>query len=144
MYDNTKIIIVSDHCVFRKTGNLPVLDESNEIFPSTESVNPVLMVKDFGKKGDLKIDSNFMTNADTAWLSCKDVIENPVNPFTGKLISENQKSDCIYVTNTDLWSPDKHPKNVFKLEQWYRIDGDIFDASKVTKVSEKEALEELK
>ena len=63
-------------------GNNPKVD--------VEACNPLFMVKDFDSK-EFKIDNSFMTNADAAVLSCKDLIENPVNPFTGKKIDGSEK-----------------------------------------------------
>ena len=41
-----------------------------------------------------------MTNADTPVLAMKDLIENPVNPFTGKLVSSEAKQQNQYVTTS--------------------------------------------
>jgi hypothetical protein len=49
--------------------------------------NPVLLVKDFNAKGGMKTDNSFMTNADVPSLAAKELIENPINPFTGNSIT---------------------------------------------------------
>ncbi len=84
------------------------------------------MVKDFDSK-EFKIDNSFMTNADAAVLSCKDLIENPVNPFTGKKIDDSEKyaHPQIVVTKT-VTSPSK--KTMFGLDNTYlrTVHDDIF------------------
>ena len=71
IYDNTKIIIVSDH------GNDFAEDSSNihNVSPAMmgrkddqvfSRSHILLMIKDFNAQGNLKIDNRFMSNADTA------------------------------------------------------------------------------
>ena len=38
-----------------------------------------------------------MTVADVPYIATKDVITNPTNPFTGKNITEFDKSDGVYI-----------------------------------------------
>ena len=89
VYDNTKIIIVSDHGAKIKTH---ASDNEMLIY-----LNPLLVVKDFNSKGNYKIDDSFMTVADVPYIATKDVITNPTNPFTGKNITEFDKSDGVYI-----------------------------------------------
>lgn len=59
VYDNTKIIVVSDH--------------GASSFGSTwyeGAVNPIFMVKDFGKRGDFNKSERLLYNADTSALIC--------------------------------------------------------------------------
>ena len=61
VYDNTRIIVVSDHGFGRH------FTDFND-FPSPEEnsrFNCLFMVKDFNSNEDLKTDETFMTNADT-------------------------------------------------------------------------------
>ena len=46
-----------------------------------------------------------MTNADVPYIATKDVINNPINPFTGKSINEFDKSKGINVLNQHLYNP---------------------------------------
>jgi hypothetical protein len=73
LYDNTKIIIVSDH------GN----NFDTELFENTgmQSYNPLLMVKPFNARGPLALSQEFMTNADVPSLAVEGAIPNPVNPY---------------------------------------------------------------
>ncbi len=128
-FDNTKIIIVSDH------GNgenpSPELYDKDKIDGFTKDrLNCVLMVKDFNSKEDFKADNSFMTNADVPSIALKDVVENPVNPFTGKEISGKYKAENgFYITTDDLFMPyHSKSKNAFTVapDSWYNVCGNIF------------------
>ena len=91
VYDNTRIIITADHA--RGLGQLDnlVLDDGSNFLLDAEFYYPLLLVKDFGAEGELTTCEDFMTNADTPTIAVSDIIDNPVNPFTGKEISNNEK-----------------------------------------------------
>ena len=91
VYDNTRIIIVSDHGY-----GLPQREDM--LLPggvNVEAVNPVLLVKDFDSNGEFTVDTQFMTNADTTVLATRGIIADPVNPFTGKAITMEPKERSI-------------------------------------------------
>ena len=64
VYDNTKIIIVSDHGSFSK-GAKTDLPKPNGLKVSPQNFVASLLVKDFNSHGVIKDDYTFMTNADT-------------------------------------------------------------------------------
>ncbi len=141
VYDNTRIIIVSDHGAAIPTDVFPELNDT-KVIPRIEGVNPVLMVKDFNAVGKLKTDMDFMTNADVAAISCDGVIPDPVNPFTGNRINMDGKSgDVIYGGQPYHFSPDNQNKNTFKIGGWFTVGKDMFSPDAVRSVSEKEAME---
>lgn len=125
VYDNTRIIVVADH-----GGAHGQFDEF--VFPGgfdVESVNPLLMVKDFNAHGSMKTSDEFMTNADVATLATEGVIENPINPFTGKLISSEDKvSDRQYVERgvKKYRKPEEEKLRVDEII-WYTVHDSIFD-----------------
>jgi len=91
-YDNTRIILVSDHGILdnsfiTKTG-LPF---------HVDHFNPFFLVKDFNAKGAMKTDMAFMANADVPSLAMKELVENPVNPFTGNAITTNRKNNPLLI-----------------------------------------------
>jgi hypothetical protein len=91
VYDNTKIIIVADH------GS-----SENQVYNvalpfNVNNFNPLLLVKDFNAGGALRTDNAFMTNADVPVLAFENSIDNPVNPFTGKAISNDAKKNPLYI-----------------------------------------------
>ncbi len=122
VYDNTSIILVSDHG--RDLGQFPerILQGDTD----TEHVNAFLMVKDFNSTG-FTIDYSFMTNADTAAFAVKDIIENPINPFTGNSINMDGKvggvnvvvGGCIDLAYGNGFEYDDAP--------WYHVKDNIFD-----------------
>ena len=115
VWDNTRIIIVSDHAydmegVFgldltEKYPDIERLSEVNgEVWTATAAYEPVLMVKDFGAadSAGFRTDGAFMTNADTPVLATGDLIPDPVNPFTGKPItSEPKYAGELHLVETD-------------------------------------------
>jgi hypothetical protein len=91
-YDNTRIIIVSDHG--RMIKNSWFQDEGMERY------NPLLLVKDRYMRGDLMMSTDFMTNADPLSIAVSD-FEDPVNPYLGNsLKNSNLKSQSLVVCET--------------------------------------------
>jgi hypothetical protein len=126
VYDNTRIIIVADHGA-SISGDFPSnieLSNGNNV----KSYNPLLMVKDFNAHGELVTNHSFMTNADTPFLATEQIIENPVNPFTGVPL-QAQKEQGVTISSSDLWEPGYHAKNYFKInpDEWFYIHDNIFD-----------------
>jgi hypothetical protein len=126
VYDNTRIIIVSDH-----GRNIHSQFPDNIILPNgecLEAYTALLMVKDFNTHGTLLVDDSFMTNADVPFIALKDIVENPVNPFTGKTIMSN-KENGITLTTSQLSSVSNHPKYSFdiKPDEWLHVHTNIFD-----------------
>jgi YidC/Oxa1 family membrane protein insertase len=104
VWDNTRIIIVSDH----GDGGITHPDfsgfQNNHVLP----YNPILLFKDFGSDEPLKTNNDFMTSADVPFLALKDIVENPINPFTGNPLTPDKK-DGIYIftegrTNTSFYT----------------------------------------
>ena len=85
VYDNTRIIIVSDH------GLALGLDENYTLAgQDLMHFNALLMVKDFNAQG-FDIDEQFMTNADVPSIATKGLVNNAKNPSTGKTINSDAK-----------------------------------------------------
>ena len=84
------------------------------------------MVKDFNSK-EFKIDDTFMTNADVPSLACKDVIKNPVNPYTGKPIKMADKSNGMEIFFSYDWNVYENNGYTFHPGPWYRVKGNAFD-----------------
>lgn len=131
VYDNTKIIIVADH-----GKNLNQYKDMIYTYKDGEQVdlmyyNPILLVKDYNEK-EFKIDNSFMTNADVASITVRDTIDNPLNPFTGKLITDQSKYESpqhvfmsdnymIHINNGKKYIPGKWmyvKDNLFDLNNW--------------------------
>ena len=121
VYDNTRIILVSDHGYY--------LDQFSDLEIDgldAESFNALLMVKDFDDRDPFRIDTSFMTNADVPTLATQNVIDNPVNPFTGKAVSNEIKyQEPMIVTATHNWVVSENNVYVFD-GPWWSIHDDIF------------------
>lgn len=120
VYDNTRIIIVSDH------GYQYNFWTQNEM----ECYNPLLLYKDFNSTG-FSISEDFMTNADTPYLAVNDVIDNPINPYTGKPVTNESKYVLpVKIDNSNDFIITYNNNNTFTNDYyWYYIDStdDIFN-----------------
>jgi YidC/Oxa1 family membrane protein insertase len=130
IYDNTRIIIVSDHGWYHTT-KLP----DNFTLPNGNSLimfNPLLMVKDFsdGRAADdagVKADYDFMTQADVPYLASRG-ITNSVNPFTNSPLFYDKKKG-VTISTTHSWEAAdrrKYKWNI-RLNEWLRVHDNIFD-----------------
>ena len=133
LYDNTKIIIVSDHGMSRDTGTF---DNKTQNFPFyKENMTASLLVKDFSSRGNLKEDYTFMTNADTPALALKDIDGKALNPFTKNPLDVNSmgrsmtKNDFIKMSNAPAESTRirKNTKFNIKDNEWFTVKDNIFD-----------------
>jgi YidC/Oxa1 family membrane protein insertase len=133
VYDNTRIIIASDHGRNVYTGQFP---HEKKLPFMREYCNPLLLVKDFNATGDITTDMTFMTNADVPSLAVKGVIKNPVNPFTGKLITSEGKKTKVIITDTKNWIPQQQNKTSLAIspEDWYAVHDSIFDEANWSKI----------
>ena len=132
VYDNTRIIIVSDH------GNAMYLFDglvSDDYGFTAEWYNAMLLVKDFDATG-YSTDYTFMTNADVPVIALEGIVDDPVNPATGVPINSDMKNGKIYVSyasdyDENLWNPESNPGSSFYYgpdNKWYELTGpDIFD-----------------
>jgi len=128
VYDNTRIIIVSDHGF--TLGQFDSMLIGNE-FPDAEGYNPVLMVKDFNA-GDspVKTSNTFMTNADVPTLAVKDLIQDPVNPFTKQVLNNAEKNKEPQMLNTsEHFYLKQQMGTIFNTSdgKWYSVHDNIFD-----------------
>ena len=136
VYDNTRIIIASDHGrdvytgKFKREKKLPFM---------REYCNPLLLVKDFGAQGDIKTDNSFMTNADVPVMAVKDIIADPVNPFTGKNIADEVQKKLVLITSTRNWVPAQQNDDSLAVASgdWYTVHDSIFDEKNWTQVKSK-------
>ena len=126
VYDNTRIIITSDHGYSLEQLSNCILSNGIDV----EFFNPLLLYKDFSAKGKISTDNSFMTNADVPTLLVDGEIENAVNPYTGKLISNEEKyTHDQLVTMSEIWNTDVQNGNSFKTDDatWYSVHDNIFD-----------------
>ena len=136
VYDNTRIILVSDHGYnLFQFPDLLFNDLDVEIF------RPLLMVKDFNSNIPFSIDSTFMTNADVPLLAMSGTISDPVNPFTGNPVTDDDKTNGhIYITDSYNWGLDQEGSCTFDLtdSRWLSVRENIYNPDNWRIVSEEE------
>lgn len=142
VYDNTRIILVSDHG--RGLGQMEELllkdDAGNEV--SAEWFYPLLMVKDFDSR-EFTVSDEFMTNADVPTLATAEIIANPINPFTGKTISSEEKFAHEQFVSLSMGSGvESHLGNTFHETKWASVRDNIWDSENWTFYSEEVVLKE--
>lgn len=127
VYDNTRIIIVSDH---GKATNLNIFSNfKDSTLPS--SYTPILLFKDFNNNAELSTDNTFMTNADTLFLAKEGLGLSDKNPFTNKeLIQEKENGITLYPTlEADFALEALLNRTQFTLDksQAYHVSENIFE-----------------
>ena len=79
-----------------------------------------------------------MTNADTPCIATKDLIENAANPFTGKILTSDGKSNGVDIyMNLFYWNPSDYTSNRVIIDKHpiiKHVSGDIFNESNWKKV----------
>jgi YidC/Oxa1 family membrane protein insertase len=134
VYNNTRIIIVSDH-----GRSISSKFPDNIILPNNESLQAytaLLLVKDFNSHGRLLIDDSFMTNADVPLIALGNIVENPVNPWTKNII-KSDKENGITLTTSTLFEIYKHPVNTFdiKPDEWLHVHTNIYNLENWSQVN---------
>ena len=124
-YDNTKIIIVSDHG-FHLENFTDIINYEMGMKLDGEAYTPILMVKDFGSHGEIQTSEEFMTNADTPYLALKGVVDNPVNPFTGKAITVDGKANGAIIYRSDHWNPWNNTGPVYASGDWISVKDNLW------------------
>jgi arylsulfatase A-like enzyme len=132
VYDNTRIILVSDHAYSLYHHDEMVMDGGADIQMDLEYYCPLLMVKDFGSTG-FSVCDDFMTNADVPTLAMDGVIENPVNPFTGNPVNSDQKiAHDQLVLLSQKFDLERNNGNTFLPDRWASVKDDVWNVDNWT------------
>lgn len=131
IYDNTRVIIVSDHGRDMDDNLLPRVkytrgEDNKESFMDSSLFNSVLLVKDFNSRG-FNTDNVLISNADTPAIAMKGLIKDQVNPFTEnriRTIKDDKEPKLIY---TFKWQTNKNNGNTFLPSDWFTIKDSIYD-----------------
>ena len=136
VYDNTRIIVMSDHG--GTMGQFPELLADDGM--DAESFASLLMVKDFNSKGFTTSDE-FMLSADVPLLAVKDVVADPVNPFSGRRIDEvsKPKQEQLLLYSFE-WDVNVNCGTQFIAGDWYTVGGDIWNKNAWHSVANKAVL----
>ena len=141
VYDNTRIILVSDHGRNLEHLQELALDGASK---DLEFYYPLLMVKDFNSTG-FNTSVEFMTNADVPTIAVDHLIENPVNPFTGKPITSDEKTaHDQFVILSQHWDVAHNNGKTFLPGKWASVKDNLWDLSNWAFLDENVVLTEHK
>lgn len=131
VYDNTRIIIASDHGL--GYGAAVGLGFKEPLLPNgypKDHFRAILFEKDFGARGPARFDeTTFMTTADVPSLALKGIVSSPKNPWTGNEVNSALKAGGAKVACSDRHQPGYHiHPNHFTIEddEWYTVRNDIY------------------
>ena len=124
VYDNTRLIIASDHGY--GLGEY-VLEDGTDV----QAFMPLFMIKDFDTENEAYItDDSFMTLADVPLAAVNGFSDEVKNPFTGNLLSDDagQKEEP-YITASEKYVITENNGSVFDTgnDHWYTVHGDIHE-----------------
>ncbi len=134
VYDNTRIILVSDHGYgFDQLEKLKI----DSVNFDAMWVNPLLMVKDFNADGFATSDE-FMTNADIPYLTSEGLIKNAANPYTGNEFDPSSKEGEQTIVYSHLF--DVYENNGTRFDtsdgRWFTVHDNLFDPKNWTEIEE--------
>ena len=133
VYDNTRIIIVSDHgyTTNHDTEGLALFSHMMLENPKIDVsfCNPLLLVKDFGA-AEFTSSDGFMTQADVPSLAFSGLVSEVKNPFTGNKIDMRPKNASPQlVTSSHNHYITRQFENTFDTSdgKWFSVHDNIFD-----------------
>jgi hypothetical protein len=129
VYNNTKIVIVSDHgivgAVEDHSARAIAGGTEDNLFVRTRSL---LLVKDRGATGPLRISEEFMPNAEVPRILCEE-IGGCVNPYLGNKPIQALGRDDPFVVSLVPWQFTLQTPNGFVIDQQLELTGrNPFDA----------------
>lgn len=129
VYDNTKIVLLSDHGPHWRSSknpidmNLPLIENPDLKIKNEQIMEmfPLLLVKDFNRKSPLEIDWRFMSNADASSIAFGENDPTKVEPPLSRTLpatSVNWKRKIWLDTQVDIRHKFTVKDNVFDLRNW--------------------------
>jgi len=134
VYDNTRIIIVSDHGTpYRWKGPHALYytdeDTGEEKLLDIRRFACTLLYKDFDATG-FTVDDGFTTNADVPALAVEGIVDNAVNPFTGNPLKTGDESMLpMELPRCSEHDIDVNNGNTFMRGNWFELSGNVHDLS---------------
>lgn len=123
VYDNTRIIIGSDHGYYMEQ-----LADMRFGDWDLMAYNPLLLVKDFGST-EFTVDDRFMTNADVPYLAAEGIVEELVNPMTGKPLDPSVKERPQHISLSTEYNIAINNGTTFLPGAWLEVRGSLLDHS---------------
>lgn len=126
VYDNTRIIIVSDHGFKLKVNDDLMFKDKNGEEWNCMWLSSTLLEKDFNATG-YTVNSEFMTNADVPTMAFENIIKDPINPFTGKRVNSDMKfNEKLELAFSHDWNVNENNGYRYKETDWLSVHDDIF------------------
>jgi hypothetical protein len=145
VYDNTKIVVVSDHGTHWKRFNReldidnPFQNVDDETVPLNYmlDLNPLIMVKDFNSNQPFSEDWQFMSNMDAIDIAVGTL--DPGRDTVGALdpARDSVPDGRVLPAFVSWWTRDMNDRSQFSLEHKYIVKDNIFDADNWTMVWDK-------
>ena len=129
VYDNTRIVIVSDHGIVGPVDDL----SSRALAGGTQSpgyvrTRSVLLVKPRGASGALQVSETFMPNAETPRIVCEE-IGGCVNPYLANRPITAQGRDDPFLVSIVPWQFSRQDPRAFVILEQFALEGrDPYDA----------------
>jgi YidC/Oxa1 family membrane protein insertase len=123
VYDNSRIIILSDH---GRDVYTPAFASFSRNQREYAHYNALLLVKDFNSKEELQIDMSFMTTADLPLLAIENLGVSEINTFTGNTLSDMVDKSKVGMYYTD-WNPPQGNTFSFVHDRSFFVHDNIFD-----------------
>lgn len=124
IYDNTQIFIVSDH---GGTGPINI--------PISSRPDALLLFKDFGARGNLKIDNRLMANYDIPSIFCANLPSGCPSVGQNILAHYPQNREIIH-TIPSAWQLERHRKDEWYITKAYKVRKNIYSAENWTDISD--------
>jgi hypothetical protein len=129
VYDNTKIVIVSDHGI---VGDVEDTSSRAKAGGTTDNSfvrsRSVLLVKDRNSSGPLRISEEFMPNAEVPRLVCQE-IGGCTNPYLDNKTIEAHGRDQPFIVDLVPWQFSAQEPNRYKIKSQHILTGrDPYDA----------------
>lgn len=125
IYDNTKIILVSDHGnIFNHPYMLDFInpEKAEELGSNIKQIgrlNPLLFVKDFNSHGIMKADQRFMSNVDT-----HDIAFGDNSPHIG----EADNTRVLYSSVSNKWATrELYTSDEFQMKHFFKVTESIYN-----------------
>jgi arylsulfatase A-like enzyme len=142
IYDNTRIIVAADHGHNQGHIQQLILGDGSDQLRRLEQYFPLLLFKDFNST-EFTISKDFMTNADVPTLATQNLISAPINPFTGKEITNNEKyAHDQFIIASNNWDINTNNGNVYLPERWASVHDDLWNPENWTFYDEEIVLTE--
>ena len=125
IYDNTQIFVVSDHGGDVSFGTPKFAYRPDVLF----------LFKDFGTRGNLKIDNRLMANYDIASIFCANLKGGCPNVAPNILQNYPNNREIIYMIPYH-WILEKHKLNEWLINKAYKVKDNIYDEKNWTDISD--------